>query len=248
MDTGAAFMDIAEYLMFLILAATVVVISGLLDRLYAVILPARFLYYAIRFPGIVLHELAHVAGCICTGAKIRSVVLFSREGGSVTYTRPKIPMLGTVIISTAPLLLLPLVLSLLTWIFSTYLGCTLTIALPGSLNGDAAYGILATAAGLFSANLIAAFNGWFLLYLYLCTTIILSLAPSRQDLTNAAAGILLIAGCGLLVIFAGYAPATSLLGRVLGLMAYPFLLGLLFEIVAGVVALPLALLYGIRAR
>lgn len=241
-------MDTTGYLGFLLLAIMVTMISGLLDRLYAAILPARFLYYAIRMPGIVLHELAHVAGCLCTGARIRDIVLFSKEGGSVTYASPKIPVLGTVIISTAPLLLLPLVLSLLTWIFSTYLGCDLAITLPGSLDGDGAYGIGATVFTLFSANLITAFNPWFLLYLYLCTTIILSLAPSRQDFSNAAAGILLIAISGLLVLLSGFAPAISVLSQILDLMAYPFLLGLVFEITAGVVAVPLVVLYGIRTR
>lgn len=241
-------MEITGYLGFLFLAVTVVVISGLFDRLYAAILPARFLYYVLRMPGVVLHELAHVAGCLCTGAKIKNVVLFSKEGGSVTYANPKIPVLGTVIISTTPLLLLPLVLSLLTWIFSVYLGCDLIITLPGFLDGDVAYGIGATVLTLFYANLIATFNGWFLLYLYFCTTIILSLAPSRQDFSNAAAGIILIAVSGLLVILSGYAPAISVLSQVLDLMAYPFLLGLVFEIITGVIAVPLVVLYGIRTR
>ncbi|HOX35688.1 MAG TPA: M50 family metallopeptidase [Methanoregulaceae archaeon] len=241
-------MDSTGYLGFLFLASAVVGISGLLDRLYAAILPARFLYYALRMPGIVLHELAHVAGCLCTGAKIRNVVLFSKEGGSVTYANPKIPVIGTVIISTAPLLLLPLVLSFLTWVFSACLGCDLPITLPEPHTGILGYGILETVSGLFVANLITEFNGWFLLYLYLCVTIILSLAPSRQDFVNAAAGILLVAGSGLLVILSGYGPAISCLSQVLDLMAYPFLLGLVFEIIAGVVAVPLSVLYGIRSH
>ncbi len=241
-------MDSTGYLGFLFLAGVVVVISGLLDRLYAAVMPARFLYYALRMPGIVLHELAHVAGCLCTGAKIKNIVLFSKEGGSVTYANPKIPVLGTVIISTAPLLLLPLVLSLLTWVFSANLGCDLAITLPEPHTGIFAYGILGTVSGLFVANLITEFNGYFLLYLYLCTTIILSLAPSRQDFANAGAGILLVAGSGLLVILSGYGPAIAFLSQVLDLMAYPFLLGLVFEIIAGVVAVPLFVLYGIRSH
>lgn len=241
-------MDIAGYLYFLLFGATVVLISGFLDRLYAAILPARFLSSAIRMPGIVLHELAHIAGCLLSGAKIKDVVLFSQEGGSVTYVKPKIPILGTVIISTAPLILLPLVLALLTWIFSSWLGCTLVIILPESSSSEVVFPVFATVAGIFYTNIIAQFNAWFLLYLYLCITIILSLAPSRQDLSNAAIGILLIAAGGLLIVISAYMPAISLLSQILDLIFYPFILGLVFEIVAGVVALPLVIFSGIRGR
>lgn len=239
-------MDTTGYLTFLLLAATVTAASYVLDRLYAEVLPARFLYAAIRLPGIALHELAHVAGCLVTGARIRNVVLFSKEGGSVTYAGPKIPVLGTVIISTAPLLLLPLVLSLLTWTFSSFLGCSLAIPLPETGSSEAPFQLIATIASLFSENLVVRFNGWFLLYLFLCVSIILSLAPSRQDFANAAAGIALIALAGLIVIASGYTPAVTLLGRVLDLMAYPFMLGFIFEMIVAVVSLPLIIIYGIR--
>jgi hypothetical protein len=234
------------YLIFLLVAATVTVASYALDRLYAEILPARFLYEAIRIPGIALHELAHVAGCLVTGAKIRAIVLFSKDGGSVTYSGPKVPVLGTVVISTAPLVLLPLLLSLLTWVFSSFLGCSLGITIPETGSGDAPFQLAAAITGLFYENLVARFNGWFLVYLYLCVSIILSLAPSRQDFANATAGIALLAAAGLLVIGSGYAPAVSLMGKVLGLMAYPFMLGFLFEMIVAVVSLPLVVIYGIR--
>ncbi|MCX6686921.1 MAG: M50 family metallopeptidase, partial [Methanoregula sp.] len=116
-------MDIAGFFNFIILALLVILVSVGLDRLYARIAPFRLFYYALRFPGVVLHEIAHVAGCLVTGAEIKKIVLFSETGGSVTYANPKIPLLGTVIISTAPLFVLPLTLAGLTWIFGTYFGC-----------------------------------------------------------------------------------------------------------------------------
>ncbi len=239
-------MDIIDFAAFLLLAATVTLISYGFDRLYAQILPVRLLYYAIRMPGIALHELAHIAGCLVTGAEIRKVVLFSKEGGSVTYAEPKIPLLGTVIISTAPLLLLPLFLALLTWIFPIVFGSSLGLALPPPDNGLPFTGITTTVGSLFYNNLIVRFNGWFFLYLYLCVTIILSLAPSSRDFTNAAIGIALIAAACLLIIMSGNGLAISLLDRILAPMAYAFTLGLIFEVVVAVVSLPFLIIYGIR--
>jgi len=241
-------MDLAGYAGFLLLAVLVVAGSFALDWLFVRILPVRFLYYAVRLPGVILHELAHIAGCILTGAKVKNVVLFSKEGGSVSYANPEFPVLGNVIIGTAPLIVLPLVLSILTWIFATYLHCTLAITIPEAGSTNAPCLLVAMVIDLFYANLVLRFNSWFLLYLYLSVTIVLSLAPSRQDFSNAAIGIAFLAGCGLLILFSGFVPAIALLGKILDLMTYPFMLGLIFEMIGGVAALPLLVIYGIRSR
>src|SRR5512147_1803669 len=117
-------MDTGGFLLIAISGVGVVALSYALDRVWAAATPVRALYLFLRFPGIVLHECAHIAGCLLTGAKIRHVVLFSREGGSVTCARPALPVIGDVIISTAPLFLLPLALAFIAGIFSQYLGCT----------------------------------------------------------------------------------------------------------------------------
>src|SRR5271157_874302 len=113
-----------EALSFLIVIATgiaVMLISLILDHLWAQVLPMRFIYYIIRAPGVIVHECSHIIGCVVTGAAITNVVFFSKEGGSVTYMRPKIPVIGNVIISSAPLFCIPLALTGLTWCFSAYL-------------------------------------------------------------------------------------------------------------------------------
>ncbi|OPY36693.1 MAG: hypothetical protein A4E35_01800 [Methanoregula sp. PtaU1.Bin051] len=239
-------MDVFGFFTFLLLAATVILISYGFDRLYAQILPLRTLYHAIRMPGIVLHELAHIIGCLITGAKIRNVVLFSRDGGSVTYAEPEIPLLGSVIISTAPLLLLPLFLVLLTWIFQSVINVPLGIVMPPP-DGDLTFPvIITTVTNLFYNNLTVRFNGWFILYLYVCITIILSLGPSAQDFTNAAIGIALIAATCLLVIMSGFAPVINLLDRILAMLGYIFTVGIIFEVIVAVVSLPFLLIYGIK--
>lgn len=238
-------MDLTGFAIFCALAAAVTVVSLGLDVLYARILPFRFLYYAIRMPGIALHEISHVTGCLVTGAAVKKVVLFSKEGGSVTYAEPKIPLLGNVVISTAPLILMPLFLALLTEVFPLLSAGSSVSGLPSAGAGIALYELAASVAGLFAANLFSRFNGWFLLYLYLCVSVILSLAPSRQDFSNAAAGIVIVVSACVLVMVSGHTPAISLLSQAVDLMTYPFLLGLFFEMIAAAVSLPLALAYGI---
>jgi hypothetical protein len=230
-----------EALSFLIVIATgivVMLISTMLDHLWAQVSPLRIFYYAIRAPGVIVHECSHILACLVTGAAITNVVLFSTEGGSVTYTRPKLPVLGDVIISSAPLFCIPLVLVGLTWCFSQFLGCTFPV-FPVSI--DSAGTLRELASGivtLFTMNLVATFHPWFLVYLYFTLSLVLSVAPSSQDLMNAAIGITLIALAGLLVFLSGVPVAVSLLWEVTYTIGMGFALGLAFGLVALVVSIP----------
>ena len=239
-------MDIPEFFNVIMLALLVILVSVGLDRLYARIAPFRLVYYALRFPGVVLHEIAHVAGCVVTGAEIKKVVLFSETGGSVTYVNPKIPFLGTVIISTAPLFILPLTLAGLTWLFGTYFGCDVPPVFPSGMGSVAEfYAMIHEIPFLFFTNLVMRFNGWFLVYVYLAGSITLSLAPSRQDFLNAAVGIVLIFTLCLLVFWAGFPTLITAIGLVIAPMTTAFSIGLMYEIVTACVSVPFILLYAI---
>ena len=240
-------MDLSGFFQFILLAVMVILISVGLDRLYAAVVPFRSLYYAIRLPGVVLHEIAHMVGCVVTGAEIKKVVYFSQEGGSVTYSEPRIPVVGTVIISTAPLFFLPLVLAGLTWIFGTYFGCSVAPVVP--LTGDLVAGsedMFKNVIPLFSANLVVHPNGWFFLYLFLCGSIVLSLAPSGQDFKNAAIGIGSLLVICLLLVNSGFGPGIALVSLVASPMIAAFSTGLLFEMIALVLALPFILIFVVR--
>ena len=113
----------APFLMVILTGIGLIGISLALDVLWARVIPLRSFYYFIRAPGVIVHECSHIFGCLITGAKVKKVVFFSEKGGSVTYTASKIPYLGDVVISTAPLFCIPLVLAGCTWVFSQYLGC-----------------------------------------------------------------------------------------------------------------------------
>lgn len=236
-------MDSSGVLFILITGIIVIALSYALDRLWAAAMPVRAIYLFIRLPGVVLHEFAHIIGCLLTGARIRNVVLFSKDGGSVMYTRPMLPYIGDVIISTAPLFLLPLALSFITWVFMTFLGCVFaafpaTLASPGIFL-DLAQAIFST----FSDNLLTRFNGWFLLYLYLTLSLVLSAAPSTQDMKNAAVGCVLLVLAGTLILWSGVPWAISVLDELLHLLGYGFTLGLVYGLVALAISLPLLVWY-----
>lgn len=241
-------MDISGFLLIVIAGISVVVLSYALDRLWASVMPVRKLYLLVRLPGVVLHECAHVAGCLITGARIKTIVLFSDEGGSVTYSCPRIPYIGDVIIGTAPLFLLPLALSCISWFFSSYLGCVLPVfpVMIGSVTilTDIGIAIFVT----LQDNLVTRFNGWFLLYLYLTVSIVLSVAPSTQDMKNAAAGCMFLIMAGILVAASGIPVAVSVLDELIRLLGYGFSLGIVYGLVALVVSIPLLLWQVYRHR
>jgi len=230
---------------FLIIGTGIILIlmSIALDFLWAHAIPVRFFYYFLRAPGVVVHECSHILGCLFTGAKIRHVVLFSKEGGSVTYNPPVIPVIGNVVISTAPLLCIPLVLVAVTGVFSTYLGCSFSQYPPTLDNADAVTALVTGIFGTFSQNLVQQFNAWFLLYLYLTVSLILSVAPSIQDIKNAAIGCCVLAFAGILIFWSGIPWAVDILVWIMHMMETGFTLGISFGLIALVVSSPLIIVY-----
>jgi hypothetical protein len=192
---------------------------------------------------VIVHECSHILGCLITGAKIKKVVFFSDEGGSVTYTTSKIPYLGDVIINTAPLFCIPLVLAGCTWVFSQYLGCVFPPLLLGVDSTDTLFKLFTGILGMFTMNLIVRFNPWFLLYLYLTLTLVLSLAPSTQDIKNAALGICIITFLGILLLWSSIPIVVRILEGITRFIEIGFTFGLMFGIIALVISSPLMVWY-----
>jgi hypothetical protein len=241
-------MDFSGFVLIIIMGVMVIALSSALDRIWNAAMPVRMIYLIIRLPGVVLHECAHIIGCLVTGARIRSVVLFSRDGGSVTYSRPLLPYIGDVIISTAPLFLLPLALSFISWVFGTYFGCVFP-AFPATLESPGVLGDLLKAIFYtFSDNLVTRFNSWFLLYLYLNVSLVLSVAPSPQDMKNAALGMILLTLAGILVAGSGIPLPIAVLAELMSLLEYGFTLGLVYGLVAFAASLPLLFWYAYTHR
>jgi hypothetical protein len=237
-----------SFLLITALGITVMILSLILDYLWALVLPARFLYYILRFPGVVIHECSHILGCLLTGADIRKVVLFSEAGGSVTYARPKIPLIGDVIISTAPVFCIPLVLTFCTWVFGQYLGCSFP-AFPFPLTSATLTGVIVAGIfQMFDTNIVTRFNPWFILYLYLTLSLILSVAPSLQDLKNAAIGITLMVIAGILVSLSGIPPAIGILNDLTYVIGTGFSLCLIPGLIALTLSLPPIIWYILTYR
>lgn len=81
-----------------------ILVFGLKEILLSSLRKISFLYYAILFPGIVLHELSHVLLCLITFSPIKKIQFFSKTGGFVIHGGSKIPILGDFLISIAPLI------------------------------------------------------------------------------------------------------------------------------------------------
>lgn len=232
-----------NYLAVVLTGILVIFLSKILDALWARMIPVRGIYLFVRAPGIIVHECSHILGCLLTGAKVKNVVLLSREGGSVTYSPSPIPFIGDVIINSAPLFCIPLVLYGCSWFFSAYLGCFIPV-LPDPIGSAGFPGTIASQiAGVFEANILNRFDLWFLVYIYLTISLVLSLAPSRQDMKNAALGMTVIIAAGALVFWSNYAPAIALLDLIVGVIGISFVLALGFGVIALVISLPLLVAY-----
>lgn len=58
-------------------------------------------YYLILFPGVIIHELSHVLACLITFTRIKTLKLFSKNGGFVIHNKPRF-LAVSFIISIAP--------------------------------------------------------------------------------------------------------------------------------------------------
>ena len=193
---------------FIIWLVLLVLISRLLDRLLSEIFP-KGRYRWVIWPGIAVHEASHAIMAKAMLAKITDISLFSKTGGSVTHTRPKVPIVGTPLISMAPLF-----------------GCVIAIV------------ALSHAFG-FDGRLIMAENlaNWrFWLFLYLVLAVSAAIAPSNQDFRNSWWGIGLILITLFLLIHFGY--CLSFLERALAATGSLFALGVAFEVIVLVLISP----------
>jgi hypothetical protein len=99
---------------------------------------------------------------------------------------------------------------------------------------------------MFTRNLIVQFNPWFLVYLYLTLTLVLSLAPSAQDMKNAAIGIGIITLVGILILWSSLPLAVTLLEAITLLVGIGFAFGLMSVLIALVISSPLMVWYVLK--
>ncbi len=145
-------------------------------------------------PGVIVHELAHAFFCVITGAKIRRIRLFKRDGGEVAHEQSKIPILGPLVITLAPMII----------------GLGLIIIMSRRIIPDSSAISFGSTIHDFPQFLFAVITHvawrhaatW--VWLYLILSIGATLAPSIQDLKNSWLPI------GLIIILLGFLLKTGL--------------------------------------
>ncbi|MEI6144664.1 MAG: hypothetical protein WCP91_03655 [Candidatus Berkelbacteria bacterium] len=160
----------------------VIILSFIIDFLLA----HSFLgpkYRILLAPGVIIHELAHGFACLFTGAKVSEMALFEKDGGHVKHTRPKVPIIGPVIISLAPLIAGIVII----YFASKYLS-------TGDLNifkhGFTSKAVIATNSAIIKNLVHFSLRNWILLYIVISTAV--TMVPSRQDFINAFLPLLLL--------------------------------------------------------
>lgn len=134
-------------------------------------------------PGIILHELSHALLCMITGAKITKMSFFDKNGGHVEHTASKIPLLGQVMISIAPLAFGMVAI----FFISKIIGVKTDPILFSSLSFESIKDALVKILSLFD------YSSWyFWVLLYLVLSIAVTMTPSTQDLSNIFIFIILL--------------------------------------------------------
>ncbi len=194
------------------------------------------IFFGMRYrlfiaPGIIIHEFSHAIACFLTGAKVQKINLFSSQGGYVKHGSPKIPIIGKIFISFAPVLGGIGALWLLAWFFN------LEFVLDRvNFYQPFAHGLgvaLHEVPGFIQNNWL---NWQFWLFLYLVISIIICLVPSKQDFKNAFVSLLIVFILGIVLYYLGFLPYflgvifSSHLGQVLVLGSMLGFLALVFSL------------------
>lgn len=136
-------------------------------------------------PGVIFHELSHALACFITGAKIIKISFFDKDGGSVKHQKSPIPIIGPILISTAPL-----ILGILAFYFLAK-----QIRLQSDLDFRTIY---------FNIREIfhtVNFTNWRnLIVIYLLLSIGVTITPSWQDLRNMLGSLVFVSAVFYLLI------------------------------------------------
>lgn len=139
-------------------------------------------YRVFVAPGVILHEFSHAFFCLITGAKIKSVSLFEKEGGSVTHEPPRIAVIGPILIAFAPLLIGIVAI----FIISKWVG----VNPERDIFSVSSKNILGVLKNTFGAINFANYINWILMYLVFSVAV--TMTPSFQDFRNALIPILIL--------------------------------------------------------
>lgn len=183
------------------------------------------IYLLLMWPGVVVHELSHLIGCLLTGTRVREVKLFAPHEespgylvlGYVSHDRPRNGLVQ-LIVSAAPFFGGAAALWLLLRLMVPE---ALTLQLPPGIFREAtlaaAFSAVGTVVSLyakFAAVLFAslAWDAWTTyVFLYFLFSIAAHIAPSGHDMRYAVIGALAVGILLAVLVWLGgrYAPAMA---------------------------------------
>lgn len=216
------------FVQFLLLVFGVLLVSFLIDYF----LSHSFFgerYRIFVAPGVILHELSHAFFCVITGARITSMSFFDKDGGSVTHEKSKLPVIGPLLISFAPLLFGLIAIFFL----SRSLGLRQIDFTAIKLSTE---GIMSLLKSIIAPINLSSYMNWIIAYLVL--SIAVTMTPSWQDFKNVALPLIVIAAIIFAVISFGHISMNlsylpfSRLTLLLSTVIILLILGLVLSIIA----------------
>lgn len=90
-------------LFFVLLLACYGCSYSIMHRLAQLHARSYFLLRLVLLPGVIVHETAHVIGCLATFTPIEHISFWDEQGGHVLHHKPKMHLIAQPIISLAPL-------------------------------------------------------------------------------------------------------------------------------------------------
>ena len=210
--------SILEQLLDLITALTLLILASYGTSYFWKRILTGKRYAIIAFPGVIIHELSHLFACLITLAKVEEVKLFSLSGGFVKHKKSKLPIIGEPIISLFPVIGGTISLFIIFFLFG--------INLPDlrfNLN------FILESRDLFLSEWR---NLSFWILIYLSTSIIISIIPSKKDLKNSLSGLLIILIIIFLAVELQLINKLPMIDFVTNMIAFSFLIGF-FTLVFG---------------
>jgi hypothetical protein len=177
-------------------------------------------------PGVVVHELSHALGCIVMGAQITDINFWKANGGHVEHYPPKAKLIGEAIIALAPI-----------WGTLALLAVLTKLLVPNAF----LYASTFNAQGIIESFNWFSWQSW--LYIYLVTSLMATIAPSKTDMRYALASLVILT-LALTVLLTFLPIVVHQLNQLLKILR-PFLI---FTVLLGSMSLTIAFLLALPNR
>lgn len=172
-----------QFLKLVLLVLAVFLITSLIDFF----LSRSFIGKKYRIfvgPGVIVHELSHAIMCLLTGAKIKKISLFDKDGGRVEHYPSVVPVIGPILIAFAPIMFGGVAI----YFLSKQIG--LNEISFNLLSFDKSQ-LTMIAQNFLKILHFSSAQSWIIFYLIV--SVITTMTPSFQDLRNSAFSMIIIA-------------------------------------------------------